>query len=243
MKTDTAAFVDAPSDANDRRLVRLSDAAILGQVIFTLGWLITGFLEPDGYSSVLHDSSDLASMTAHHAPLLLGAQAIGGALTIAFALGALRPAMAVPGRRSIGPWLIAGSLIGSELVTELVFRLDCRAADLGCTPAVATASWHGKMHLIAGFPALFLTLAAPLVLARRMRVLEAWRDLARPTMVFGIAQFILPICYGVFYGSPVTGLLNRAPLFLASAGLVVLALRVRRLASSTVEVSQQLTRS
>jgi hypothetical protein len=230
MKAQATANVD-PSEVNEaaeRRRIRLAGGAILGQVVFTLGWLVAGALEPDGYSSARHDSSDLASMTAHYAPLILVAQAIAGALTIAFAIGALRPAIAIAGQRSIGEWLVAGSLAGSELVTELFFRLDCRAVDVGCTPEVATESWHGKLHVIVGFLALFMTIAAPFVLARRMRLVAGWHDLASPAIAFGLLQIPLPILYGVFYSSPVTGYLNRAPLVLASVGLVALALRVRR---------------
>ena len=103
----------ADDQASRRRRVLLSWGAILGQVVFTAGWLLAGALEPAGYSSARHDSSDLASLTAHHAPLILTAQAIGGALTVAFAIGALRRSLAVRGRRSpIGAWLVAGSLAG-----------------------------------------------------------------------------------------------------------------------------------
>ena len=70
----------------------------------------------------------------------LGTQAIAGLLTVAFALGALGPALArLDGKAVLGAWFVAGSLAGAEL-TELLFRLDCRAADLGCTSSAATAS-------------------------------------------------------------------------------------------------------
>jgi hypothetical protein len=209
---------------------QLSRGAIAGQLVFTLGWIVAGALEPDGYSSARHDTSDLAAMTAHYAPVILWTQAIAGVLTIAFALGALGPALFIERRRSVGPWLVAGSLVGLELITELIFRLDCRAVDAGCTPEAAMTSWHGKLHLIVGLAAMVMTVAAPFVLAQRMRLLKGWRDLARPAMVFGGLQILAPILYGVFHGSPATGYLNRAPLVLASIGLVTLALRTLKLA-------------
>ena len=71
----------------------------------------------------------------------LGTQAIAGLLTVAFALGALGPALArLDGKAVLGAWFVAGSLAGADLLTERLFRLDCRAVDLGCTSSAATAS-------------------------------------------------------------------------------------------------------
>jgi hypothetical protein len=50
-----------------------------------------------------------------------------------------------------------------------VFRLDCRAADQGCTTAAAASSWHGRVHLAAGLLGGIATIAAPYVPATRMR--------------------------------------------------------------------------
>jgi hypothetical protein len=75
-----------------------------------------------------------------------------------------------------------------------------------------------------------MTIAAPFVLARRMRLVAGWQDLSGPAIAVGVLQIPLPILYGVFYGSSFTGYLNRAPLVVGSAGLVALALRVQRLA-------------
>jgi hypothetical protein len=82
---------------------------------------------------------------------MLTAQAIAGTLVILFALFALLPALAVPGRGpALGPWLLAASLIGLDNLSDVVFRLDCRAADPGCTAAAAAGSWHGRVHLAVG---------------------------------------------------------------------------------------------
>jgi hypothetical protein len=92
-----------------RRAVRLSRAAIPGQVQFVLGWRVVGALEGHGYSPGCHDISDLGALTAHLAVPDLLTLGVAGALTIAFALWALRPALAVPGRREaigaqMSPW-------------------------------------------------------------------------------------------------------------------------------------------
>jgi len=63
--------------------------------------------------------------------------------------GALRPALAMPGRReAIGPWFLALSLPAIDNVSDAFFRLDCRASDAGC--AEASMSWHAQVHGIVG---------------------------------------------------------------------------------------------
>ena len=238
MGTSELAIETGPSasaSAGERQWrVLLSWGAIFGHVVFTAGWLLAGALEGHGYSAARHDTSDLAAATAHYAPLVLITQAIAGVLTVAFAIWALQPSLAGPGQRTVfGAWCVAGSLAGVELITEIFFRLDCRAADAGCTTADAMATWYGKLHVIVGFAALFMTIAAPFLLARRMRALPGFRDLVRPAIALGVALVATPVLYGVFFGSPVQGYMNRAPLVLASFGVAVLALRVRRLAIRT----------
>ena len=208
-------------------------AAVVGQVAFTAGWLVTGAIEGHGYSVARHDSSDLVSRTAHHPWLLLSAQAFAGVLTVGFLLLVLRPALRDGrGRGSFGPWLVACSLVGAELVEELYGRPDCRAADAGCTQSVRYTSASAHAHMIVGFVAVVALVAAPFVLARRMRRLPAWQDLARPAMVLGGLLLASAVAYVVTYECSLTGYLNRAPLLLGSIGVVALAVRTLRLGNT-----------
>jgi hypothetical protein len=103
-------------------------------------WLLAGTMQTGGYSAASHDVSDLGALTEQSPLVMLTAQGIAGALTIAFALLALQPALAVPGRRAaLGAWLLAASLMGLDNLSDAFFRLDCRAADPGCTAAAADA--------------------------------------------------------------------------------------------------------
>ena len=81
-----------------RRAIWLAWGAIGGVVVFNLGWLLAGALQGDGYSVAGHDVSDLGALTARSPWVMLTAQVIAGTLIIAFALFALGPALAVPGR-------------------------------------------------------------------------------------------------------------------------------------------------
>src|SRR4051812_14141702 len=148
----------------------LAKAAIAAQILFVGGCLVAGTIEGHGYSPGRDDISDLGAMTAHHPGLFLSTLAISGLVTIAFALGPLRSSLALPGRRvALGAVLTALSLPAVGNTTDTLFRLDCRAADSGCSMSVATTSWHGKLHIAIFIVAALATLVAPFVLARRMR--------------------------------------------------------------------------
>ena len=82
----------------DSRAIWLSWGAIAGIVVFNLGRLLAGALQTGGYSVASHDVRDLSAVTAQSPLVMLTATGIAGVLTIAFALLALRPALAVPGR-------------------------------------------------------------------------------------------------------------------------------------------------
>jgi hypothetical protein len=215
-----------------RRAVWLSWAAIAGQVLFVLGWLVVGALERHGYSPGRHDISDLGALTAHHAVPDLFTLGVAGALTIAFALWALRPALAVPGRRgAIGAWLLALSLPGLDNLSDAFFRLDCRAADAGCTAAQAAASWHGTVHVVVATVAGVATIAAPFALAHRFRLLEGWRDLARPARVFGVVVVLGVLAYVALENTSAQGWAQRALAMWVVSGIVLLAWRVGTLAT------------
>jgi hypothetical protein len=199
----------------------LALAAIVGQIVFVLGWLIGGAIEGHGYSFARHDISDLGALTAHHPALYFAICGIGGFSAMAFALGALRPAF------GLGAVLLALSLPSLDSASDTFFRLDCRAADHGCSMSDAATSWHGKAHIGFFLVAALFSIAAPFVLAARMRALDAWRDLARPTRIFGVVfvvGFVLALATG---DSSVAGLVQRVLIVYVCAGLCVLAWRVR----------------
>jgi hypothetical protein len=226
----------------DRRAVWLAWGAVAGVVVFNLGWLLAGAVQGGGYSVASHDISDLGALTARFPWVMLTAQGVAGTLTILFALFALRPALAVPGRRqAVGAWLLAASLMGLDNLSDVFFRLDCRAADQGCTAAAAASSWHGRVHLAAGLLSGIATIALPFALAARMRHADGWRDLARPTILAGSLLVAVLAAYVAFEGKTGGGYLQRAAIVIFSAGVVTLALRVRVLAPSAIEGADSMT--
>jgi hypothetical protein len=207
--------------------------AVGGVAVFNLGWSLAGALQTGSYSVARHTVSDLAALTAQDPWVMLTAQSIAGALTVAFALLALRPALAVPGQgTALAAWLLAASLMGLDNLSDALFRLDCRAADPGCTMAAAASSWHGRVHLGVGVISGIATIALPFVLAARMRRVDGWRDLARPAVRFGLLFCVVLVCSAALDGRTGGGYLQRVAIVLFSAGIVTLALRVRALARS-----------
>jgi hypothetical membrane protein len=212
-------------------MIWLAWGAIGGVAVFNLGWLVAGALQAGGYSVARDDVSDLGALTAQYPWVILSAGGLAGALTILFALFALRPAMAVHERgAALGAWLLAASLMGLDNLSDAFFRLDCRAADQACTTSAAMSSWHGTIHVVIGAATAIATIAALFVLARRMRRADGWRDLARPAFLFGLLFLAVLVAYVALERKTGGGYLQRAAIMLLSVWTVTLALRVRALA-------------
>jgi hypothetical protein len=215
----------------NRTAVVLAIAAIAAQVLFVGGWLIGGAVEGHGYSAGRHD---LTALTAHHATFNRATLLVSGLLTAAFALWSLRPSLAVPGRGvAVSALLVAVSLPSLDGVSDAFFRLDCRAADAGCTSSVAASSWHGTIHIVAFLVAAIPTLVAPFALSRRMRAADGWFDLARSARVFGIALIVVFLATAASQGSSAQGWTQRIAATLAALGVTALAVRVLQLSRVT----------
>ena len=208
----------------------LAWGAIVAQVIFVAGWVLLGAIEGHGYSAARHDISDLGALTAHHVVPNLTTLGVSGLITMAFALFALRPLLG-----GLGPWLVALSLPSLDNLSDTFFRLDCRAADRGCSASVASASWHGTIHVMVALVAGIATIAAPFVLSRRMRAVDGWRDLAIPTRNFGVAFVLIIIAVLVSQSTSLQGATQRLAAVFVCAGIAVLAWRVIVLTRSRVE--------
>jgi len=216
----TSGLYDAGVMSTSR--LQIARAAVLAQLVFVGGWLVIGALEDHGYRPMRHDISDLAALTAHHATADRATLALAGSLTIAFAF-ALRHHL---GNAAL---VLALSLPGLDNLTDTFFRLDCRAADAGCSTSDAIASWHGKTHVGIFVLSALATIAAPFVLARAMRRREAWVSLARPTKLFGFVTIALLVATGASSGTAVGGLTQRITATVVTGGVAVLAWHVARM--------------
>lgn len=211
------------------RVAWLAWGGIAAQVLFVLGILVLGAVEGRGYSAGRHDISDLGALTARHPDAMRAVEGTAGVLTVAFAIGALRPTLSVDGGgEPVGAWLVALSLLATDELGDVFFRLDCRAADAGCSMARATTSASGKAHVAVFVLAAIASIAAPFALAHRMEALRAWRTCARPTRVFG-AGFVVGLAVALLAsGTGLQGWTQRALILYSCSGLVLLAAAVLR---------------
>ncbi|MGF1427010.1 DUF998 domain-containing protein [Kitasatospora sp. LaBMicrA B282] len=202
--------------------------AVAAQALFTGSWLLGGLAEERGYRVSADGISDLGALTASHPWTVLTAQGIAGALTIAFAIFALGPALAGPGgRRPAGAWLVAASPLGLDNIWDVFFRLDCRAADPGCSQSFGSGSWHAVAHLAIStltFPIMVIT---PSVLAVQFRARPAWQGRAGLALAFSPVMFVGVTAFMGLHGRDGGGYAERVLALAASTGTVLLALGTR----------------
>jgi hypothetical protein len=201
----------------------LACAAAAAQLVFIGSFLVAGAAEGHGYDAMRHDISDLGALTAHHATPFLLALFGTGAVTMAFGLLVVS--------RLLGPTsgvLVALSLPGFDNLTDTFFRLDCRAADAGCSTSEAVSSWHGLLHMVCFGVAALATVAAPFVAARAMRRTGVWQEKAAAARWFGVLTIGLLTATGAASGSPVQGAAQRVAATVIPLGLAGFALLVAR---------------
>jgi hypothetical membrane protein len=201
-------------------------SAVCGLLAGPVLFIATGaaaLAQPDEFSLVNHENSDLEAMTANSPWLAnqLGSN-LPGLLLLLFAIGLWR---SLGRRRSarIGSILVAIAALG--IFFSGFLRLDCRHIDRGCDPV---SSWHAVAHNADGGITVIALVLAPFVLARALKFVPEWRDLWIPTLAFGIGTIVAAVV-GDAIGAGVASLLGVLPWF---AWITVLAIRMRRIATS-----------
>ncbi|GAB7007197.1 hypothetical protein JCM18899A_46720 [Nocardioides sp. AN3] len=198
---------------------RIAQATVVAQTLFVMGFLAVGAAEGHGYRWMRDDISDLGAQTAHHATVWRLLLLVTGAVTMAFGLLVVGPVFGSP----LAGVLVALSLPAFDNLTDAFFRLDCRAADAGCSASQAISSWHATAHIVCFGVAAVATAAAPFVLARAMNRDDNWRSRARSVRRFGVLAVTLLILTGAASGSPVQGLAQRVAATVIPLGLATLA--------------------
>jgi Protein of unknown function (DUF998) len=155
-------------------------AGVCGLIAFVtmnVAWIAGGLAQPDAYSSVRDDISDLGARTASDPWLYnqIGAN-LTGLLVVVFGLGLWR---------ALSPDLLGriGSLAmivsGAGAFFDGIFRLDCRGIDQGCQ----NTSWHSHAHKIESGITGAAFLLAPPILAFAFRRSPAWRGAWLPSLL------------------------------------------------------------
>ena len=213
------------------RLSVLAAAGIFAPVVFTVGFVVQGFLRTDlrlGYNPIAQEVSDLTA-----GPFGWVQQVnfiVFGLLIIAFAAGLSR------GVRAAASWMVGPALVGWNGIELMI---------AGFFPRSENAAGHIYdplgVHMMNGM-IFFLNIGIVLVvLSLRFARDERWRDLALFTRVSGITLFVMSVLNGYFAeaaGDPLhpwLGLFQRMILAVWFLCLLILALRLWRVGRSDVD--------
>jgi hypothetical protein len=200
----------------------LAWAAIAGQVVFTVCWVVAGALEP-GYSYLDQPVSELGAKDAAH-PLIGNA----GIVVLGLSLAALGVALlgALPRRRArtVAVVLFVGA--GAAIVVEGFARLDCGLSNHTCETMfhARQLSWTTDAHLWAGLVDQTLIVLTPFALARAL-----WPG---PTAAGAISSGVFGIGFGalswLLYGADGVpdGLVQRIGLLILHLWVVIVAVGV-----------------
>jgi hypothetical protein len=192
-------------------------AGIAGPVLFTAGWLASSLRQAAPLAEV--QLSGLAAADARDPQLMMAAFIVLGGCTIGLGAGLRRVA---PG--SAGPWLVM--LAGGATVAAGLFRRDHL---LLTGPGFTGESWHNQVHDVVSGVAYAAMLAAPLLLARRLRHdprlrhEPGWAGISRAVAGLAVASAVGLIVFASQVLAPWNGLVQRAAVTLALAAEVVLA--------------------
>jgi len=210
------------------RLRLAAMAGLIGAVLFTLGWIAGGLLQPASYSWSAQEISDLGALTADHAWAWNLADSLSGVLIALFAVG-LYSSVASSSSGRIGAALIG--VVGAGSVLDGLLREDCPLStsqacqDLRDGPGL---SWHHQAHDIESVVVFVAILLAPFLLARAFRRSDELRGLRSYTLATGAALVAATAAYAVLYGNPGGGIAQRLIATIFMAWIAALAISTMR---------------
>jgi len=230
--------VPAGTPGEARRIRRWALVAAVAHVAFVLSWLVAASWQGPRYSVAAHSISDLYAVGAPGGGPLAVVLTLCGAAAIAFAGLSLWPALRPAGwSAGVGSLLLALSIFGLGDLLSPLEREACRRADPGCSAADQVANAGGALDATLSGVGLVLLVGAGFFLAAAMGRLPAWRSWAGPTRWVTVAVLALFVATGALSASGVGGLLERLLAAVGAAGIVALALGVRRRAGTAASAA------
>ncbi|NHJ33112.1 MAG: DUF998 domain-containing protein [Asgard group archaeon] len=180
----------------------LAICGMLSPIIYTLMWIIGGFIVPE-YSHLHKDISSLFAVKAHRRWLFQSLIIVGSTLILIFFSGSHWATNNGEGS-IVGPILFIISAVMGLLVACL-FPLD-----EGGEPT----TWRGKGHVVLVVGMGILQIVAMFFLYFRLRQVVGWNGFAIFTLVSAIVSLVLVGIMSFFGGKPYMGLAER---FMASS--------------------------
>lgn len=186
-------------------------AGIAGPVLFTAGWLASSLRQAAPMAEV--QLSGLAAEDARDPQLMMAAFIVLGGCSIGLGAGLRRVCP-----RSAGPWLVM--LAGGATVAAGVFRRDHL---LLTGPGFTGESWHNQVHDVVSGVAYAAMLAAPLLLAWRLRREPGWTGISRAVTGLAVASAVGLAVFASRALEPWNGAVQKGTVTLALAAEVLLA--------------------
>jgi hypothetical protein len=211
--------------AKPRIRLALALCGVLAPFVFTVSWVVAGFLQA-GYNARREDISALAAADAERAWVMIAGIIATGLLTAAFGVGI---GVALGGRR-LGPAFVIAAGLG--IVALGVLRNDCSTSTETCAARIdaGDVSWQHTAHDAVSIPVLAAAVAAPLVLAWSFRADPRWLPLVPISLVTAPTLAALFALGGVEALPGWEGIVQRVAVSAALVWLGVAALHLLRLA-------------
>jgi len=221
-----------PGPGLSRARVRLlASGGIVGPAVFTAAWVAASLRQPEPSFNRIQ-LSGLAALDARD-PWIM----ITGFLTLgvgSLALGsALKQALGGHGRAGRGPDLV--QVAGAAIIAAGLFRRDHTFLGLG----FAGESWHNHLHDAASLVVYAASIAAPLVLARRVRLDPEWVATRRALLACVLASVALLGLFASGAARDWNGALQRLFSTVPLAAMTVLARRLLASVPETGDLSQR----
>jgi hypothetical protein len=196
---------------------------LVGPAVFTAAW-VTSTLRQRGYPVAEEHLSGLAAPDARDPAIMIGGFLALGACTTAFG-SALEAALGGRGRAGVAPALVRAA--GVATVAAGLLRRD-RMLLHPADAATAGESWHNHGHDLASLAIYVALIAAPPLLARRLRDEQRWAGLAPFAVATSAATTALLVLFWSRLVEPWNGIVQRAAVTVPLAAMAALAAELLR---------------
>lgn len=198
----------------------LAASGIVGPLIYTVTWLVLGFLDPT-YSHIRDPISNLSASGVPYAPVMTSIIILFALLIVAFAFGLQR---SLPAGFWGGPAALVIAGIGYMGIA--LFPLD-----------LANPADPNVPHTISASITVFALMFAPVLLLPRLRRDTGWRNLRG----YSIATTVLALAFAVLASLPafasLQGLMQRLVLTVVVVWMFVIAIRLY--GSTTTDIAKR----
>ena len=193
----------------NRMIQYFAAAGIIGPVLYTVTWIVLGFLDST-YSHTRDPISNLSAIGASYALVMTIIIFVFALLIVVFAYGLHR---GLPSGFWLGPAVLAISGIGYAGIALAPLDL----ADLEAT---------NLPHMISASVTVFAMMLAPIFLFSRLRRDSGWKNLSG----YSIATTVLAFAFAILASLPAfvgwEGLMQRLVLAVVLVWMIVIAIRL-----------------